>query len=112
MDKLPPFGTILADARRMMGMTRAEFDFELARESLAVLRAIDTATDPYTVAGLHSEPGDREAFDARMAAREAARRHYRPDLDAAIEAAKRKSYTGWSAAAKARGQRVRYAEDV
>ena len=104
----PQFAAIVAFARRTTEMTAAEMDYSLACDGGAgkAGRALNEAS--WAIAN----EGRPEAEYWGDAARERAHALWaevRPDFDAMVTAARAKKYLGWSDAARARGQRIRYA---
>lgn len=91
------FAELITTARRIADMTAAEFDYSLANSRSTGYRAHQA----YDMAG----PVITNDYTTGIALTT----RYRPQLTAMAEAAQAKSYEGWSRAAQARGQRIRYA---
>lgn len=97
------FAAIVSTARRRADMTAAEFDYSLFAQDGKALAALQDAV--YALANRGHDPVDDETQN-RQARAEALRTEVQAQIDAMIDAAKAKRYTGWSDAS---GGPVRYA---
>jgi hypothetical protein len=104
MTETSAFAKILDEARQVAGWTEAELDYHLSLGHDEAYAAVDTGC--YLVAN----PGGGD-MDADGLARGRELRDQVQDLvDARIAQAKARRYNGWSDAAQALGQRIRYAD--
>lgn len=103
----PQFAAIVACARRQSGMTAAEMDYSLSTGDTSLYGAIVALRN----ATWHIANPDAHEFgaDGTNDRARALWNAIRPDFDAMVTAAQGKTYLGWSTAARAAGQKIRYA---
>lgn len=99
------------------GYTEAEFDFSLANnrkpptpepvESLGARAMLAAVVHQVANEAHPHQPGDA---DERQARADALMQELLPEVEQMVTAAKARKYTGWSASAQDRGQRVEYAD--
>lgn len=102
------FARIITTARQHAGMTAAEMDYSLSHsgEAIGHLRsaAWALANPDWAQPSAKTQEQCQAAADALWAAVNGD-----TELAGMIQRAKQQSYTGWSDAARAMGQRIRYA---
>lgn len=110
------FAQVIAKAKQLHGGSSAEFDYSLASGDTTVGNRVDNVLGNASVAldGAIWEIATADQRDADMRTKrqlaDELRERIRPELDAAIAAASKRSYTGWSDAARAMGRPIRYAD--
>ncbi|WP_229398154.1 hypothetical protein [Micromonospora okii] len=103
---------VIAQSRAESGRTAAEFDHDIAVNGIGgvfgplgnAVGAVANAHMPEVVPGQDNRLAEREANTARMWDA------LRPALEAYGERCRARKYRGWSSAAQALGQRIRYAD--
>lgn len=101
------FAGIVTSARQMASTTAAEFDYMLATDDERAWTALGMALD-YAAEPNIPPVTDADSLTARDEARRAFKAQFAADIDQWRAAAQQRSYTGWSDAARTRGQQIRY----
>jgi hypothetical protein len=114
-DEYPEVNTaavLRAQVRAQGEMTAAEFDYSLAVGDGRALSAMNNAA--YLQANEDHpdvQPGDTaQVLAERRQRADALWEQVRPQVEAMVRRAKAMKFVGWSDAAKARGQKIRYAD--
>lgn len=103
---------VISEARNFSGMTAPEFDYHIKVHGIGgPLGGLGNATYLIATRDLPPvRPGDPEAvLDAHKAAADTLWEQLQPELRAYELRCRTREFSGWSNAAKATGQRIRYA---
>ncbi len=112
MDLHQTAATVIAIARRDTGLTAPEFDHQIATTGIGGPHG-PLGNACYQVANQHlpeAMPGQDNRLDERTANQQRLWEALLPELEAYATRCRNRKYSGWSAASKALGHRVRYAD--